>query len=65
MAAFESVFETPLKIYVNEYQRFALAKTFGWTLEYIDSMPYEEQLILFAIFEGQSRARKLEKTMGR
>ena len=41
-----------------------LADKFGWTYEYIDDMPYETQIIIFAIMTGQSKAQELEKTLG-
>jgi hypothetical protein len=37
--------------------RWTLAERFGWTLEYIDSLPIPDLFEFFAIEEGREKAR--------
>ncbi len=49
--------------------KYVLAKTFGWDLEYIESIPYKDSLILLECMkienEEQERAMKREQAKAR
>ena len=40
------------------FQRHAVASEYGWTYEYIDTMPVDDLLIAVAIIQGKNRAEE-------
>jgi hypothetical protein len=40
----------------DEVVRWRMAETFGWTLEYIDSLPMAELIEYMSVMDGKSHA---------
>lgn len=55
-------YRTPLGEFEWPYARVALAQTFtGWTLDYIDSLPYHEVVTIMGVLAGQDQHRQLKQ----
>lgn len=42
----------------RRFERVRLAQEFGWTFDYIDAMPEQDKRDVFAVIDGQEKARK-------